>query len=90
VFFADGHVAWMKPAEFRKALEKTFSELGKAAPAVRFQGEDIQVPMTQPSTAPAGSDVKKITPSDCRDVPCGETAGKDVKKSVTAKGDSKS
>jgi prepilin-type processing-associated H-X9-DG protein len=89
VLFADGHVAWMKPAEFRTAMEKTFAELGKATPAVRFQGEKIQVPMSQPSTAPA-SDAKKLSPADCRKVPCGETAGKDEKKSVTTKGESKS
>ena len=36
VLFNDGHVAFMEPAEFKKELEKTYKQLGKPMPAVKF------------------------------------------------------
>jgi len=53
VLFADGHVSWMKPEEFRKALEATYKELGKPVPAVRFKDETI--PSSAPASLPTGN-----------------------------------
>jgi prepilin-type processing-associated H-X9-DG protein len=79
VLFADGHVVWMPPAEFRKSLEATYRELGKPVPSVLFQGENV--PTSTPATSPAG-DAEKLTPANCREIPCGETAKKNETKSA--------
>ncbi len=39
VVFLDGHVEFMRPWEFRRALEKTYEALGKEVPEVHFLGE---------------------------------------------------
>jgi len=39
VAFMDGHVEFMRPWQFRQALERTYKKLGKEAPEVHFRGE---------------------------------------------------
>jgi prepilin-type processing-associated H-X9-DG protein len=49
VLYLDGHVAFVKPEEFRKDLAETYKRLGREAPAIRFKDE----PKPRPSSASA-------------------------------------
>jgi prepilin-type processing-associated H-X9-DG protein len=53
VVFLDSHVEFMKPAEFRRALEATCKRLGRPVPEVRFKGEKEVKPAAPKTLGPS-------------------------------------